>query len=255
MGPRMFLSRLLDPAVLLLAALVASLAAARPSHDAPSRARRGWRAAALVTAALWLSMTPAVSHGLARIVEVARPDVDVAALADRDDVALVVLGSSVDPPHDGLPPRERLDTAGTARALGAVRWFRALRPRAVILSGRVGGTSPDASARAMADLLTAAGVPADRLWFETASRNTRENAARSVALGRARGIRRFVVVTSALHMRRGLAEFRRAGVTPLAAPVDVEDPRFQGVGAMLPTGYGLGHLHAVTHEILGHFRP
>lgn len=249
------IGRLLDPAVLLMVALAVSVALCRPTAAAPRSARRAWAAAITVTAALWIAMTPLASTLLARAVEAPRPTVDVGALTGRDDVALVVLGSSVDAPHDGLPARELLDAAGTARALGAVRWYRALRPRAVILSGRVSGTRPDASARAMADLLTAAGVPDDRLWAETGSRNTRENAALSVRLGRARGVRHFVVVTSALHMPRSLAEFRRAGVAPLAAPVDVDDLRLRGASDLLPSGYGLGRTHAVMHEVLGRFRP
>lgn len=63
--------------------------------------------------------------------------------------------------------------------------------------------------------LQLAGVPTRDLLWETRSRNTRENALFSArVLRRQYNTDRCVVVTSAFHMRRALACFRRAGLRP-----------------------------------------
>ncbi|MBK6535164.1 MAG: YdcF family protein [Deltaproteobacteria bacterium] len=50
-----------------------------------------------------------------------------------------------------------------------------------------------------------------------------------------RGVTRFVVVTSAVHMRRSLREFRRAGVEPIGAPVEYLGAPFGGLADLVPT--------------------
>jgi uncharacterized SAM-binding protein YcdF (DUF218 family) len=63
--------------------------------------------------------------------------------------------------------------------------------------------------------LRLAGVPAQAIRWETNSRNTRENALFSARLLRNHyKTNRCVVVTSAFHMRRALACFRRVGIQP-----------------------------------------
>lgn len=251
----MTVGRLLDHVLVLLTTLGVALALLR--HDARStRARWAWRAGALAWALLWLSATPALSGALVRALETAPPaEAQVVPAALRERTALVVLGSGVHPPMAGVPSRERLDGAASARTAGAARWFLRTHPAAVIVSGTAPGPDPRAAAVAMADALEAAGVPRDRVWLEPRATNTRENARYSVALGRARGITRFVVVTSALHMPRSLREFRRAGVEPVAAPVDFVGPRFGGVGDLLPSVGSLGRTDQCLHELLGMLKP
>jgi uncharacterized SAM-binding protein YcdF (DUF218 family) len=72
----------------------------------------------------------------------------------------------------------------------------------------------------MAALYRRLGVPEDRIALERESRNTRENAVRSAAIVRERGWRTLVLVTSAAHMPRAAATFRRAGLDVDLLPVD-----------------------------------
>jgi uncharacterized SAM-binding protein YcdF (DUF218 family) len=71
------------------------------------------------------------------------------------------------------------------------------------------------------------GVPAEAVVVESKSRNTRENATLSLPLAEAKGYRSFVLVTSAAHMRRSEAIFRKAGYakdgrTLVTWPVDTQ---------------------------------
>lgn len=98
-------------------------------------------------------------------------------------------------------------------------------------------------------------------WTETASRDTRENALRSVALLQQQGIERIVVVTSAFHMPRSMRNFERAvaaGAGPgkpsialVAAPMDVDVWERPGLLHFLPSRGGYQEVSVILHEWLG----
>lgn len=252
------LSRFLDVALLLLTAWGATLVALRWRAPFTSRrVRYAWRGAVGVWVLGWLAATPAVSLSLVRSLE--PPPADLARLdvpSLRDQTALVVLSSSVLPAHPGDTPAERLDSAGTARVIGAARVWRRLQTPVVIVSGIASpGQAPDANTRAMADLLVMHGVPAERVLRESASRNTRENAIYSVRMARAMGLTRFVVVTSALHIPRSLREFRRAGVNAIGVSVHPLVRPSVGGGRWWPSSWSLGMTQAAVHEFLGMLKP
>ena len=74
----------------------------------------------------------------------------------------------------------------------------------------------------MAELLQQLGVPAAAILQETRSRTTRENRDFSLPILQANGIRRILLVTSALHMPRALALFRATALDVIPAPTDFE---------------------------------
>lgn len=74
----------------------------------------------------------------------------------------------------------------------------------------------------MAVFLQDLGVPSQAIALEELSRNTRENAAFTAGLLRARGIDHVLLVTSALHMSRALALFAAQGLQVMPAPADFE---------------------------------
>jgi uncharacterized SAM-binding protein YcdF (DUF218 family) len=253
----MSVARLLDHGLLLLLLLGAALLVLKRELLIPSRrARWALRLGFAGWAMLWLSATPAFSAALVRALEPAVPVVEaVAPEALRAQTALVVLGSGVGPAMAGIPPRERLDGASRARTLGAARWYALTHPAAVIVTGVGPDGEPRASTEAMADALVNAGVPRERVWLEPRAVNTRENARYSVEMGRARGITRFVIVTSALHVPRSLREFRRAGVEATAAPVDYLGPSSGHAIDLLPAAASLGRTQQCLHEFLGFLKP
>ena len=60
-------------------------------------------------------------------------------------------------------------------------------------------------------IMTAIGVPMDRVIFEKTSRNTYENAVFSADIARPEAAQKWLLVTSAWHMPRAIGCFRKAG--------------------------------------------
>ncbi len=103
------------------------------------------------------------------------------------------------------------------RVAEGVRRFQAGAAGVLLLSGGkggggAGGGGVPSEAEVMRGLALAAGVPEDRLVLETESRSTLENARCSARIMAARGWRRALVVTDAVHLPRALMAFRAAGV-------------------------------------------
>ena len=76
----------------------------------------------------------------------------------------------------------------------------------------------------MREVLITAGVPADKVVLESWSRNTREHGPNVGALLRARGVTRFALVTSSVHMRRAVHAFSAEGLQVIPAPAPLEMP-------------------------------
>lgn len=245
------LSRFLDPLVLVLVVIAASLFVA--FRDAPAAARRGRRARAAAWigwALLYALSTPFASAWLVYWTETRGPSLQ-AALAGHDveKTALVVLAAGIRTYDPEVPLRERLDGPTTQRVLTAARLWQAHRFGTVVLSG-----SPPEETACMADLITTLGVPAERVVRETRSFNTRENALYSAEILRARGAETVVVVTSATHLRRAVQDFARAGVAVIPAPAEIHGMSPLGVDTLLPSSLALGRTHVALHEILGRLR-
>ncbi|MEJ7137197.1 YdcF family protein [Amphibiibacter pelophylacis] len=85
-------------------------------------------------------------------------------------------------------------------------------------------------------------------WMETGSRDTHENAVNSRALLRRDGVTRLVLVTSAWHMPRAVAEFTRAGFDVLPAPMGYIKPANGPLLDALPSGTGLAASRLVLKE-------
>lgn len=246
--------RFLDPTLVLLVAIAIGLwllrrnsALGRPRP----RARFGWRLAWAGWAALYALAMPVVANFLTSRTEYRGPPLAQAlASADPARTALVVLAGGLRTYDRSIPPRERLDGPTTARVLGASRLFQQHRFGLVILSG-----APVAEGEAMEDLITTLGVPRARVVIESASTSTRENAERSVAILRERGVDTIVVTTSATHLRRAKREFERAGVQVIPAAVEVIGRSRFFYDELLPSSSALHRSHQMLHELLGYVKP
>ena len=64
------------------------------------------------------------------------------------------------------------------------------------------------------------GIPNDALWLQTASQNTHDDAVYSLEILKQKGVKRILLVTSAMHMPRAMALFRNHGVGVIPAPTD-----------------------------------
>jgi uncharacterized SAM-binding protein YcdF (DUF218 family) len=92
-------------------------------------------------------------------------------------------------------------------------------------------------------------------WTESESRDTRENAIKTVALLQQAGIEQVVVVTEAYHMRRSIENFERAAAGShlriVAAPMGMPAPGRLRALDWLPSVAGFERTQLALHEWLG----
>ena len=162
------------------------------------------------------------------------------------------MGGAVSPPQLG-GSEIHLHSAAD-RVWYAARLFHAGKAPLLILSG---GSDPEyqafSEARAMATFLSDLRVPDQAMVLEEQSRNTRQNAAYSAALLKARGIDRILLVTSALHMPRAMALFTARGLQVIPAPTDFEASQLPqpGLLAWLPDVGALDASGRAIKELVG----
>jgi uncharacterized SAM-binding protein YcdF (DUF218 family) len=175
--------------------------------------------AALVLAllVLWAGGNRFVALALTRSLEWRyRPPAD---LPQAD--AIVVLGgatSSQEPPR----PLVEVNGAGDRVIYAAYLYKQGVAPHLLLSGGNINwlGEHTGTPAEDMARLLELMGVPASALWLQPDSRNTYEDAVYCKQILDEKGIRRIVLVTSALHMPRAVGLFEHQGLEVIPAPTD-----------------------------------
>jgi uncharacterized SAM-binding protein YcdF (DUF218 family) len=148
-----------------------------------------------------------------------------ATLPDEAEISgIIVLGGAVDTHVSaGRGQTALTDSAERLTAVaGLSRRFPAAR---IIYSGGVSAVSatlwgdiPEADAARA--LFISFGIPKDRLVFENKSRDTYENAQFTRDLLHPTSDQHYLIVTSAYHMPRAMALYRKAGFDVLAYPVN-----------------------------------
>lgn len=202
----------------------------------------------LALAWLWFWATPAVSEAFQDQVESRYPPVAVESLPRAD--AIVLLGGGMAPPSRGrLYPD--LGPASD-RIWHAARVFRAGKAPLLLASGGSDPAVSDGSeAKSMAGLLVELGVPPGAILQEGRSRTTGENARFAAELLRPRQARTILLVTSALHMARSVAEFERVGFRVIPAATDHAQTRYAGVQLWLPDTNALHDSARAIKEVVG----
>jgi len=223
--------------------------------------RRGlaWLLVLLGLAGVWFSCTGVVGDGLTRWLLRPPPALTAAQTAElrrAPRTAIVVLGGG----RRALAPEYGVATL-TPRGLERLRyglWLGRETGLPVAFSGGLApGSEPGPTEAAIAERIAAREFGRPLRWTEDASRDTRENAIRSVALLAPQGIDHIVVVTHAYHMRRAMRNFERAvaaaGVTMrlTAAPMDVPPRVEMKVLDWLPSPSGFAQTQLALHEGLG----
>ena len=187
----------------------------------------------LCLAALFFSVIFSSSAGARALVwalENRYPDNGIESLPRAQ--AIVVLGGAYHAPGNSVNPTDRL--------LYALQLYRAGRAPIVMCAG--GGVPGQVvEAELMSRLLQKWGVPPAAILTEGRSLSTRENALFSSPVLKARGIRQILLVTSALHMPRAAAVFRKVGFEVIPAPTDFRKPWEPGgrLFGWLPNAYDL----------------
>ncbi len=201
--------------------------------------------------ALLAFSTPMLAHALLRGLE----GPYVQPLEAPRASAIVLVGGAAIPP---LPPRSYVETnAFGDRVLHAARLYRQRRAdRVVVTGGRIPflGSYPGSDASLSASLLgEMLGIGGDTLLLSEGM-NSREEAAEARKLFEARGIPRdILLVTSAAHMPRAAAVWRKQGFEVHEAPADFHaDAGFEfKIFNLLPREGSLYECWYALHEYYG----
>ncbi len=139
--------------------------------------------------------------------------------------------------------------ASCERLSEGIRIWRANPGSRLVLSGAACGERVS-EAEVLADCAVSLGVPPNAVVREPCSRDTSEHPGyvKSIVGGRP-----FALVTSASHMPRALAMFRKAGLSPIPAPAGYLSLRLARTGrfALSPSATALSASSAALHEYLG----
>jgi uncharacterized SAM-binding protein YcdF (DUF218 family) len=206
---------------------------------------------ALSAAYILLSM-PAVSFWLERGARPAYAPLDPAVDA-HGATAVVVLGNGLVNYEDSGLAIESLTRRSAYNALECARLYRLLHPSLVIASG--GLADPEvhrrSEAEAMRDALISLGVPREAIELESKSTNTADQARFVEPL--LTGHRRFVLITTPIHMGRAMALFRSRGLDPVPAPsrIDYTGKLQQSALRFFPTSNALRASELAMYEYLG----
>jgi len=216
----------------------------------------GWLLVLASVALLWLGSCTGSARLLSQVA--LRPPAALSAdrlkalKAPSQPTAIVVLGGGLEPfaPEYGVAS---LEYHSLERLRYGV-WLSRETGLPLAFSGGVGWAQPDA----MPEARVAAQIAANEFgrplkWVEDQSRDTHENAARSVALLRAAGIRRIVLVTHGWHMPRALRAFEAAAGADLrieAAPMGLARATETPALTWMPTTRGMADVRNVLRELL-----
>jgi uncharacterized SAM-binding protein YcdF (DUF218 family) len=205
---------------------------------------------AVALALLWISSTPVFANWLVGELESKYPPIRIEDAPEAD--AIIVLGGIVSQPR---PPRVAPDLSESAdRIVEALRLYRAGKAASIVISaGNLSRRAAAPEAELIAMLLVELGVPRSALVLDGGSRNTRENALNTAALFRSHGWRTGLLVTSAAHMPRALAVFRKVGleVVPIAADIRAPYATRAGLLGFLPNADALAKTTFGLKELIG----
>jgi uncharacterized SAM-binding protein YcdF (DUF218 family) len=199
----------------------------------------------------WGASTPYVAESLMGRLEQDYPAMMMSEVPRSRCV--VMLGGAVEPVR---PPRVDIDLLdGADRVRKTAQLYRAGLAQVVIVSGGNQPWSPfdEPEAESVKTLLLEGGVPAEAIYLEMESRNTRENAFYSIALLEELGCGVPLLVTSSAHMKRAVGAFGRLRVEvfPVSTDVKVVDRPSLTVFDFLPDAGALLMTNDAMREWMG----
>lgn len=167
----------------------------------------------------------------------------------------IVLGgmASFDATNNRFNPNRSID-----RLLQSVKLYKEGKIKKIFIVGGCGDILCDEKTESefLKEYLITIGLPDSAIMIETLSKNTRQNAlnAKSLLEKNDSSTKRLLLITSAVHMRRSLACFKKAGLSPDPFVAD----RYTG-----PRKYYFDHLfipdlgallawEALNHELIGY---
>ena len=179
-----------------------------------------------------------------------KPLLNPSAMGSYD--AIVVLTGGI-VPAGGLVPLPTINESMFRRLDEAWRLYR-LNPKPVLVSGgHVNPFTPGENENKIArDYLIRWGVPKDRIYGEDRSRDTFESALEVGKILRQKGWKRYLLVTSAVHMPRTMLAFEATAPEPIPAPGDFTLREWKMTPLSLAPSQGsAGLIASSVHEYVG----
>lgn len=216
-----------------------------------------WLLVLLGVLGIWLSCTTGTAYVLQTWLLKPPPplmEAQITELKKAPRTAIVVLGGGrrLRAPEYGMSTlHER-----TAERLRYGVWLSRETSLPLAFTGGVGhGTEPGTSEAEIAARVAEREFSRPLRWAEGESRDTRENALKTVPMLQAQGIEQVILVTHSYHMPRAMKNFRQADPTgkmrlvaaPMRAPPGVRLRAFD----WLPTSEGAENVRMVLHELSG----
>ncbi|MEY4564855.1 MAG: hypothetical protein RLZZ618_4132 [Pseudomonadota bacterium] len=220
----------------------------------------GWFVILLGLAGLWVSSCAGFGQVLNQWVLKQPPAFSTEAIAQlkaevkaKQPVAIVVLGSGT----ERLAPEYGVSNLkfGSLERLRYGLWLSRETGAPVAFSGGVGWAQKEGQAEAQVAAHVAShdfGRPLR--WTEDQSRDTRENAIRTVSMLKNDGIKRIILVTHGSHMPRALRAFEsmaqgsiKIDVAPMGLAARIDSP----VLDWFPSADGAMRVNQALHELLG----
>jgi uncharacterized SAM-binding protein YcdF (DUF218 family) len=163
---------------------------------------------------------------------------------------IVVLGGGLDPAkHQPLSSQLRPQTL--IRLIEGIRLHRLIPGSKLIVSGK--GYANMTEAQAMGNMAIQLGVLKEDIIEDPLSENTKQH---PINLKPIMNGGQFILVTSALHMNRAMAYFKKNGLHPIAAPTEfILKGNYRGFFSNIliyPDGENLFALDKLCYEIWGY---
>lgn len=215
----------------------------------------GWMVG-LALLLVWLSATGGAAELLSRAAHLPPPlsPQQVQAMKTQKDGAVLVLGGGVNgfaPEYNGGSPRQR-----TAERLAYGVW---LAKRTGWPLGFTGGVGWTARRPRLPESVIVARVAKEDYglplrWMEANSRDTRENAANTLPILAAAGVKQVVLVTDDAHMKRAVRAFEGVAaplnIRIVPASIGVEFDGVSAFGDWVPSVEGFSRTRNLIYEML-----
>jgi len=200
---------------------------------------------------LYLSSMPLLSDLLMRSLEYQNlPKLDLPVAE-----AIVILGGGT---KSQIHPRPWIEVseAGDRILYGSKLWLQKKAPVLILSGGRISlfGEGGRAESEDMAEIAIALGVNKSSILQDPDSLNTYENAVNVQKLLQKSNLNKIILVTSATHMPRSLAIFRKLGIEAIAAPTDfsiVDNNQAPNIFKILPDADALKNTTNALKEYIG----
>ena len=168
--------------------------------------------------------------------------------AVQDFRHVVVLGHGIES-DPRLPVNSQITAAALARLVEGVRLFKGIHGSRLIVSGGA-VFDPASSAEGYAKVAEMMGVSRNQMVLVDSPKDTAEEAAE---ISRIVGTEPFLLVTSAAHMPRAVALFKKKGANPVPSPADYRTASGPGTSPddYYPSAENLVTARRAWHEYMG----